>query len=48
MFLHAQVAQGLGRTKHATRLLEAILARDPNHAWAADFLQEIVCESVLA
>ncbi len=37
-FLQAQALLGLGTTAKARRLLEDVLARDPNHALAADFL----------
>ena len=46
-FLQAQAAQGLGLEKRAAQLLDEILARDPGHAAAADFREEIACESKL-
>ena len=46
-FLQAQAAQGFGRTRRASQLLDAVLALDPNHAAAADFREEIACESEL-
>lgn len=39
MFLQAQAHLGLGRTAKARKLLEQVLARDPNHPMAADFLR---------
>ncbi|HVN03386.1 MAG TPA: DUF5107 domain-containing protein [Bryobacteraceae bacterium] len=42
-FLLAQAAQGLGRKRRASQLLDEILARDPNHAAAADFRSELAC-----
>ena len=37
-FLKAQALLGLGKLREARALLEDVLARDPNHALAADFL----------
>ena len=40
-FLLAQASRGLGDVDHARRLLERVLAQDPNNAPAADLLAEI-------
>ena len=40
-FLEAQALLGLGRTDEANSCLTAVLARDPNHALAEDFLRQI-------
>jgi len=39
LFLQAQAMSGLGKKGEARRLLSIVLKRDPNHAFAADFLQ---------
>jgi tetratricopeptide (TPR) repeat protein len=41
LFLQAQAWLGLGRTKKARALLEAVLQRDPSHAPASDLLAEV-------
>ena len=41
LFLHAQAAAGRGDTKQATLLLEQLLARDSNHAAAAELLGQL-------
>jgi tetratricopeptide (TPR) repeat protein len=41
LFLQAQACLGLGRASRARRLLAAVLRRDPNHARAADLLEEL-------
>jgi len=46
-FLQAQAAQGLGRKRRAAQLLDQALALDPGHPSAADFREEIACESTL-
>jgi tetratricopeptide (TPR) repeat protein len=40
-FLQAQAWLGLGQAAKARSLLRAVLQRDPNHALAADFLEEV-------
>ena len=39
LFLQAQALLGLGEKAKARRLLKKVLARDPNHALAADLLE---------
>jgi tetratricopeptide (TPR) repeat protein len=46
VFLEAQAALGLGERESALRLLDEVLAADPNHAWARDLLQEMACDLV--
>ena len=41
LFLQAQAHLGLGKKAKARALLQTVLRRDPNHALAADFLEEI-------
>ncbi len=41
LFLQAQAEAGLGRRRRALGLLNRVLARDPNHAPAADFLASL-------
>jgi Tfp pilus assembly protein PilF len=41
MFLQAQAQLGLGDPAGAKALLRTVLQRDPNHALAADFLNEM-------
>ncbi len=41
LFLQAQAQAGLGRTAEARSLLQRVLRRDPSHALAADFVNEI-------
>jgi len=41
LFLQAQAQLGLGRKTTAERLLRTVLRRDPNHAMAADFLNNL-------
>ena len=40
LFLRAQALLGLGRKAQAQRILKTVLRRDPNHALAADLLNE--------
>ena len=40
-FLQAQALLGLGEKAKARRLLKKVLLRDPNHALAADLLEEV-------
>jgi tetratricopeptide (TPR) repeat protein len=42
LFLQAQAQLGLGRKTIAERLLRTVLRRDPNHAMAADFLNNLL------
>jgi tetratricopeptide (TPR) repeat protein len=39
LFLQAQARLGLGQSSAASKLLSAVLRRDPNHALAADLLK---------
>ena len=41
LFLQAQAQLGLGKKARAKSLLQTVLRRDPNHALAADFLNEM-------
>jgi len=41
LFLQAQAHLGLGRRTGARAMLQTVLHRDPNHAVAADFLNQI-------
>jgi hypothetical protein len=41
LFLQAQAQLGLGQKAAARRLLATVLARDPNHALAADLVGEL-------
>jgi tetratricopeptide (TPR) repeat protein len=41
LFLQAQAQLGLGKKTRAKSLLQTVLQRDPNHAMAADFLNEM-------
>jgi tetratricopeptide (TPR) repeat protein len=41
LFLQAQARLGLGQTKRARTLLNQVLRRDPNHALAADLMNEM-------
>jgi tetratricopeptide (TPR) repeat protein len=45
-FLKAQAALGLREREEASRLLDAVLIADPNHARAQDLRQEMACECV--
>ncbi len=41
LFLQAQAELGCGRKSQATQLLDCVLQRDPNHAQAADLINEL-------
>jgi tetratricopeptide (TPR) repeat protein len=41
LFLQAQAQLGLEKKSAAKKLLQTVLRRDPNHAFAADFLREL-------
>lgn len=46
LFLQAQAAAGLGDVDQASRLLDEVLAADPNHAWAWDTKEEMAFRSL--